>query len=128
MSRVLVVDDDPALLSCYGRLLRRSGHDVETAPGGESALTRIASTPPFDVVVLDYRMPGMDGVEFLRRLRCLGHTPEVILVSAYLTDEIRASAGRMGVRRILEKPVDIERLRAAIGASVPWTRSAGSNC
>lgn len=127
MRRVLVVDDDPAVLTCYARLLRRAGHEVETAPGGESALARIAAASSFDVVVLDYRMPGMDGVEFLRRMRCQGHTPEVILVSAYLTDEIRACAGRMGVRRILEKPVDIEKLRAAIGATVPSTRSAGSS-
>ena len=126
MCRILVVDDDPAVLSCYGRLLRKTGHDVETAPGGQSALTRLDSSVPFDVVIIDYRMPGMDGMEFLRLMRGLGHVPEVILVSAYLTDKVRESASRMGVRRILEKPVDIERLRTAIREATPLTRSAGS--
>ena len=126
MHRILVVDDDPAALSCYDRLLRRSGHVVETAPGGAAALARLAATAPFDVVILDYRMPAMDGTEFLRRMRCLGHAPEVILVSAYVTDQVRASAARMGVRRILEKPVDVQKLRAAIREAVPVGRAAGS--
>jgi len=124
MHRILVVDDDPAVLSCYSRLLVRSGHEVETAPGGEAGLLRLQSAPPFDVVILDYRMPGMTGTEFLRRMRCLGHAPEVILVSAYVTDQVRESAARMGVRRILEKPVDVERLRSAIREAVPLRRSA----
>ncbi len=128
MSRILVVDDDPAVLACYGRLLHRAGHVVETAPGGESALTRLGGDSPFDVVILDYRMPGMDGMELLRRIRRLGHAPEVILVSAYVTDEVRASAACMGVRTILEKPVDIEQLRRAIGSKEPLARSAGSGC
>ena len=124
MYRILVVDDDPAALACYGRLLRRAGHEVETAPGGDSALLRCAATGPFDVVILDYKMPGMDGTEFLRRLRCCGHAPEVILVSAFITDQVRESAARMGVRRILEKPVDVESLRTAIREAIPLPRSA----
>ena len=97
---------------------------METAPGGEAGLVRLESAAPFDVVILDYRMPGMNGTEFLRRMRCLGHAPEVILVSAYVTDQVRESAARMGVRRILEKPVDVEKLRAAIREAVPLRRSA----
>jgi DNA-binding response OmpR family regulator len=122
-----VVDDDPAALSCYSRLLRRAGHDVETAPGGETALLRLDSGP-YDVVILDFRMPGMDGGEFLRRLRCKGHAPEVIMVSAFLTDQVRESAARMGVRRILEKPVDVDKLRAAIRETVPAIRPASNDC
>lgn len=123
MHRILVVDDDPAVLSCYGRLLSREGYQVETAPGGESGLGRLETSGPFDVVILDYRMPGMDGMEFLSRLRCLGHAPEVILVSAFANDEVRTSAAKMGVRRILAKPVDISKLRTAIREAVPLART-----
>lgn len=126
MYRILVVDDDPAALSCYSRLLRRAGHEVETAPGGETALLRLESGP-FDVVILDFRMPGMDGTEFLRRLRCSGRAPEVIMVSAFLSDQVRESAARMGVRRILEKPVDVEKLRTAIRETVPMVRPASND-
>lgn len=123
MHRILVVDDDPAVLSCYARLLAREGHDVETAPGGESGLLKVQHSQPFDIVILDYRMPCMDGMEFLSRLRRLGHAPEVILVSAYATDEVRDCASRMGVRRILEKPIDVAELRKAIREAVPRDRA-----
>ena len=125
MCRILVVDDDPAALACYGRLLRRAGHHVETAQGGESALGRVESEGPFDVVILDVKMPGMDGTEFLRRMRCGGHAPEVIMVSAFVTDQVRERAVCMGVRRILEKPVDVEKLKSAIREALPLARSAG---
>jgi CheY-like chemotaxis protein len=128
MYRILVVDDDPAVLSCYGRLLQRAGHAVETAHGGSAALARLSAAAAFDVVIIDYRMPEMDGMEFLRQMRRAGHAPEVILVSAYVTDKVRESAVRMGVRRILEKPVDIDKLRAAIREAIPMPRSAGTGC
>lgn len=128
MYRILVVDDDPAVLSCYGRLLQRAGHSVETAHGGSQALARLTAASPFDVVIIDYRMPEMDGMEFLRLMRRGGYTPEVILVSAYVTDKVRESAARMGVRRILEKPVDIDKLRSAIREAIPMPRSASSGC
>ena len=95
MYRILVVDDDPAVLSCYGRLLQRAGHAVETAHGGNAALARLSTAAAFDVVIIDYRMPEMDGMEFLRQMRRAGHAPEVILVSAYVTDKVRESAVRM---------------------------------
>jgi len=128
MYRILVVDDDPAVLSCYGRLLQRAGHAVETAHGGNAALARLSTAAAFDVVIIDYRMPEMDGMEFLRQMRRAGHTPEVILVSAYVTEKVRESAARMGVRRILEKPVDIDKLRGAIREAIPLPRSAGTGC
>ena len=123
MYRILVVDDDPAVLSCYARLLRREGYEVETAPGGASALTRLEAPGTFDVVIIDYKMPGMDGVEFLRELRRRGHAPEVLLISAYATDEVRKSASRMGVRTILGKPIDVAALRGALLEVVPGIRA-----
>ena len=51
MYRILVVDDDPAVLSCYGRLLQRAGHTVESAHGGTAALARLTTSAPFDVVI-----------------------------------------------------------------------------
>ena len=92
----------------------------------ESALARLSASKSYDVVIIDNKMPGMDGMEFLHRMRRAGHSPEVILVSAYLTDKVRESAALMGVRRILGKPVDIEKLRAAIREVVPLARPTGT--
>ena len=66
--RVLVVDDDETFRFVMERRLRGSGHHVECVGCGEAALDRLASTA-FDVILLDLRMPGLSGVDTLRRLR-----------------------------------------------------------
>src|SRR3989442_6415387 len=67
-SRVLVVEDDPRLASTLDRVLAAEGHDVEVAADGNDALHR-ARERPFDLVVLDIMLPGLDGISVCRRLR-----------------------------------------------------------
>src|SRR2546422_10495033 len=67
-SRVLVVEDDPRLASPLDRVLAAEGHDVEVATDGNDALHR-ARERPFDLVVLDIMLPGLDGISVCRRLR-----------------------------------------------------------
>src|SRR2546428_13433843 len=67
-SRVLVVEDDPRLASTLDRVLAAEGHDVEVAVDGNDALHR-ARERPFDLVVLDIMLPGLDGISVCRRLR-----------------------------------------------------------
>src|SRR5947207_1958547 len=73
MARVLVVDDDPDLLTLVELQLRHHGHDVATANGGEQALQYVDEHGSPDVAVLDVAMPGMNGFELLETLR---HRPE----------------------------------------------------
>ncbi|MDR7561915.1 MAG: response regulator, partial [Armatimonadota bacterium] len=76
MVRVLVVDDDEAILSLLGSYLAREGFEVQTAGNGDAALVAARTFRP-DVVVLDVLLPGVDGLEVLRRLRAEGE-PYVI--------------------------------------------------
>jgi CheY-like chemotaxis protein len=69
VSRILVVDDEPDLRFLLKRALERAGHEVVEANDGAAALKAVADSPP-DLVVTDIMMPVMDGVEFIRRLRC----------------------------------------------------------
>ena len=69
MARVLVVDDDPDLLTLVELQLRHHGHDVATANGGEQALAHVEANGRPDVAVLDVAMPGMNGFELLETLR-----------------------------------------------------------
>src|SRR3989442_13373812 len=73
-SRVLVVEDDPRLASTLDRVLAAEGHDVEVAADGSDALHR-ARERPFDLVVLDIMLPGLDGISVCRRLRSTGSGP-----------------------------------------------------
>ncbi len=80
--RVLVVDDDEALLNLMGLAPRRRGYQIETACDGFSALKILAEQPPFSVLLTDLMMPGMSGLELLREARKLDERIEVVVVTA----------------------------------------------
>jgi two-component system, NtrC family, response regulator AtoC len=87
--RVLVVDDEPPTTVSFARMLQLEGYDVDTALDGETGL-RLASGRAFDAILLDLRMPLLDGLEFLRRLRAIPschNTPVAIVTGHYLIDE-----------------------------------------
>jgi two-component system response regulator MprA len=86
---VLIVDNDPGVMQVFARMLRLEGYNVLTALDAESGLREMALTPP-DAVLLDLRMPFMDGLTFLRRLRaheCDRHTPVAIITGDYMIGE-----------------------------------------
>jgi two-component system OmpR family response regulator len=111
--RVLLTDDEPQFLDSLGRVLRRRGLDVRTAGDGLSALTMVAASTP-DVIVLDLKMPGIDGVETLRRLRAQGCASPVLLLTAWADVELAAAALKEGATDYLVKPCPVEELVAAI--------------
>ena len=116
-SRVLVVDDDPAVAATFSRLLSGSGYDVETAGDGVSALAAVERLPP-DVVLLDVKMPQMDGFqvcEALKRDSVTRLTP-VILVTGLSHRDHRVRGLNAGADDFLSKPVDSLELLARVGA------------
>ena len=96
MSRILVVDDDPRNIGVLEALLLPAGHEVLAATSGADALALCAQVPP-DLVLLDVRMPGMDGFEVCRRLRASAATEAVpiVMVTAGI-DRDKAAALRHG--------------------------------
>ncbi len=117
--KVLVVDDDPSVLATYRRLLTRAGYETVTANDPLRVLDGGGETGSFDLLLLDYRMPGMDGLTLLAELRRREWKARCILVSAYLNDDVRSQARILGVERVLEKPVDVGALREAIHELLP---------
>ncbi len=121
MTRVLVVDDDPAIRRTLGVNLRARGYEVETAGDGRSALQAVDEQVP-DVVLLDLGLPDLDGVTVLGRLRAMAEVP-VIVVSARTESDDKVEALDLGADDYVTKPFSIEELLARVRAA---TRRAGA--
>ena len=115
--KILIIDDDPSVLACYGRLFRREGYLPLLETDGTAAESRLNDYRDVEVVILDYRMPGMNGLEFLRRLRNRDFRARIVLVSGHTSPEMTLAARRLGIRWIFSKPVDTARLLSAVAES-----------
>lgn len=117
--QVLVVDDDEMIRDILRRYLEPEGYRVTTAADGEAALRHVADTTP-DVVLLDLQMPGMDGVEFLRRFREEHADIPVVVVTGYPDSEMMAQALKYTPLMMLPKPIVqtglLDTVRLALGA------------
>jgi CheY-like chemotaxis protein len=111
--RILLVDDEPGILETLAQILAGEGYVVVSALQGEDAVD-IADVFPPDIVVTDLRLPGSDGITTVERIR--RHLPhlDAILVSGYLSSSVRLAAVRVGFRTILEKPLNVTQLLAAL--------------
>jgi CheY-like chemotaxis protein len=116
---ILVVDDDPSVLATYRRLLTRAGYQTLTESDPLAVLNGSFEFSCPDLLLLDYKMPGTDGLSLLAQLRSRGCRARCILLSAYLNDDVRSRARMLGVDLTLEKPIDACALRQAIGDLLP---------
>ncbi len=108
--RVLVVDDNRPLAENLAEILSDEGCVVSMAFTAEAAL-RAAEEHHFDLVLSDIRMPGMNGVELVRRLALRDPTSTFLLMTAYTSDQVLTTASQLGVvRAVLAKPLAVEQL------------------
>ncbi|WP_179221745.1 AAA family ATPase [Inquilinus limosus] len=115
---VLVVDDDPINRAVAAGLLGRLGHRVILADSGQAAI-EAAAAGGFDVVMMDLHMPGMDGLEATRRIRALPgdrEPPQILALTADLTDGSRQRCALAGIERILGKPLQLAVLQRMLAA------------
>ena len=103
-ARILVIDDEPAIRDTMRMTLEYEGHECLTAGSGQEGLTLAERENP-DLVFLDIKMPGLDGLEVLSRLRGMNETLPVVMVSAHGTASTALEAGRLGAFRFIEKPL-----------------------
>ncbi|MBW2593082.1 MAG: response regulator [Deltaproteobacteria bacterium] len=115
--RVLLVDDEERFVSNLAKLLRDRGFDITTAFDGFTAVDLIKGTGGFDVVVLDVKMPGMDGIETLRQIKKLAPGIQVIMLTGHADITSGTEAMREGGFDYFLKPCDIEVLTAGIIAA-----------
>ena len=113
-ARILIVDDDPRVLLILSTALKRmkNGYRVVAVPSGAEALQEVTAEP-FDLVITDVRMPGIDGIELVETIRDLNLSTMVIWITAYGCNQLQVQRKRLGVFSCLDKPLRIDEIRQA---------------
>jgi len=111
LARILIVDDNQAMVEALSIVVSARGHDALTALSGEEALNMVASEMP-DVMLLDLTMPGIDGFETLGRLRTMpkGKDLPVLIITALDEEDLEGRVADAGGAALLRKPVDVNHL------------------
>src|SRR4029078_3439616 len=109
MAKLLVIDDEPGIRDLLDILLSRKGYDVILAEGGKKGLEIFRGARP-DVVVLDLKMPGMDGLTVLQQTRHLNPTQPVIILTGAGTPESEQQVRELGVPEYVEKQFSLHGL------------------
>jgi len=107
--RVLLVDDEVEFTQILSQRMESRGVGVDTAASGPEALEK-AKAAPYDAIILDLAMPGMDGIETLKRLLEGNPDLQVILLTGYATLEKGVEAVKLGAVDFLEKPAELDKL------------------
>ncbi len=126
MALILIVDDEPGICEVLRTALTTDGHRALAARSGEEALD-LLGREAFDLVITDLCMPGIDGVELLRRVSELAPDTPAIVITAYGSKETAIQAMRHGAVNYLEKPFDIEELRLHVQHALGHRRLSDEN-
>lgn len=108
-TRVLIVDDDVAFAESLSDILSERGYDIAAVNSGEESLKK-AKEKTFDVILIDIKMPVLDGVETFKRLKNISPQTVVIMMTAYSVEELIKNALKEGAYGILYKPLDINKV------------------
>ena len=135
-SRILVIDDEAAIRDSLRMILEYEGYEFLGAASGQDGLAMVERENP-DLVFLDIKMPGMDGLEVLQRIKAADETVPVVMISGHATVTTAVDATKLGALDFIEKPLASERvlvtIRNAIDSQPPAPMrtapsSASSRC
>jgi len=116
--RVLIADDDPAICTLIETVLRKGPYEILTRNDAESALVALDREGPFDIVICDFMLPGITGIDLIERLRGEERTRSVpiLMISGHTNYAMDGRAKTAGANLFLNKPFTISQLRAAVNS------------
>jgi len=100
---ILLIDDDEWIRDSLSMFFENEGCHLNTLEDAEKAL-EIIECDHFDIMIVDYKLPGMNGLDFLKRIKNAYPDLKMILITAYRNDEITDEAGKIGITQIIDKP------------------------
>jgi DNA-binding response OmpR family regulator len=107
MAKVLVIDDETLLADMFRAMLGKLGHEVTTAANGQDGLDKFQRVCP-DLVLLDFKMPGHDGIQVLQEIKAMAPATPTIMLSAWASDAVENQARESGVREFLRKGLSLD--------------------
>jgi DNA-binding NtrC family response regulator len=116
MKKILVIDDELIIRKSCEKTLIPEGYDVTSVTSGEEGL-RLLEKEPFELILLDLKMPDMDGIEVLKRIKATLPEIKVIMITGYSTVETAVQAMRLGAYNHIEKPFTPNTLLASVKES-----------
>ena len=121
MAHILVVDDEDKMRNILKIMLSMKGHRVDEAADGETALSLIKENS-YDLIISDIRMPGLDGMELLKKVKALEHPVPVVFITAYATVDSAVEAMRAGAVDYIPKPFEEERIHLTVERALGISR------
>ena len=109
MDKILVVDDERDICRMISNILKEEGYKVDKAYDGEQAIRKVKARG-YNLMLLDYKLPDIDGINVLKEIRRIKPSLKVIMISAYGSPSIKSMAKKLGAYRFLDKPFDLNRL------------------
>jgi DNA-binding NtrC family response regulator len=125
-ARILLIDDEPGSRDALGMLLRHAGYRVAAVDSGEAGLALLAAEP-FEVILTDLFLPGVSGIDLLKRVKEMALPANVILITGQATTETAVEAMKAGAFDYVTKPVNFEKLQVLIAKAVEKSRLVAEN-
>jgi CheY-like chemotaxis protein len=116
--KLLIIDDEPHIRQMMRFTLESGGYELDEAGTGEDGLARFGSGAAYDGVILDQKMPGLDGLAVLKQIKQRAPHACVLMVTAFASIELAVDAMRLGATDFLRKPMTPEGLRSAVAAAI----------
>jgi len=126
MAHILLVDDEPSILSVMGTLLKAEGHEIEPALGGEKAL-QLLKEDEFDLMISDIRMSNVDGMQVLAQARKLRPRMAVIMITGYGSVETAVEAMKLGAFDYVTKPFKVDELLITVQRALEYNNVLAEN-
>lgn len=124
--KILIIDDEPAQVQALAGFLEKKGYDIQSALNGREGLQQI-ERQTIDLVITDFRLPDIDGLEVLKRIRAINPDIDVIMMTAYGSVESAVEAMRAGAVDYLMKPIDLDQLELVLARALEHKQLVSEN-
>ena len=120
--RIMIIDDEPSVLESFKMILKIKDYDVTSFPDGPTAIGQLKKDQ-FDLAFIDFKLPNMDGLEILKKIKEVDNNIEVIIVTAYASESSHANAITLGALEYLRKPFLMEEIYELVDRALRRRRS-----